>query len=153
MNALTIKQVVAKVALGQSTIYRMIARGEFPKPFSLVGNRTAWLESEVDAWLRQQSGLSIESSTPAAARDVLDTSRLDELARRIAMRITPQALWDLADVAEYLHRSEQHTRQWIITLDGFPRPARIPSGKAAARVHALWRAKDVIAWAESFIEM
>jgi prophage regulatory protein len=51
MNALTIKQVAAKVALGQSTIYRLVAKGEFPKPFPLVGNRTAWLESDIDKWL------------------------------------------------------------------------------------------------------
>lgn len=56
MNALTIKQVAAKVALGQSTIYRLIAKGDFPKPFPLVGNRTAWLEEDIDAWLAEKAG-------------------------------------------------------------------------------------------------
>ncbi|MFM0638033.1 AlpA family transcriptional regulator [Paraburkholderia metrosideri] len=51
MNAIGIKQVAQKVNLGQSTIYRLIAKGEFPKPFPLVGNRTAWLESDIDDWL------------------------------------------------------------------------------------------------------
>ncbi|KWO06216.1 hypothetical protein WM26_31025 [Burkholderia cepacia] len=77
---------------------------------------------------------------------------MDELARKIASRLAPHALWDLEEVAEYLHRSAQHTRQWIVTLDGFPRPIRIPSGKSAAeRAHPLWRAKDVIVWVESHI--
>ncbi|PAJ77302.1 hypothetical protein CJO71_30105 [Burkholderia ubonensis] len=69
------------------------------------------------------------------------------------MCLTPHALWDVTEVAEYLHRSKQHTRQWIITQEGFPRPIRIPSGKGAAeRARPLWRAKDVIAWADLHIE-
>ncbi|MDR5771224.1 MULTISPECIES: AlpA family phage regulatory protein [unclassified Caballeronia] len=51
MNALGIKQVAEKVNLGKSTIYRMIERGEFPKPFVLTGHRTAWVDTEIDAWL------------------------------------------------------------------------------------------------------
>lgn len=53
MNALGIKQVTEKVNLGKSTIYRMIKRGEFPKPFVLVGNRTAWLDTDIDKWLQE----------------------------------------------------------------------------------------------------
>ena len=80
-------------------------------------------------------------------------TEITELAQEIAARLTPHALWDLAELAKYLHRSEQHTRQWIITQEGFPRPIRIPSGKSAAeRARPLWRAKDVIAWAESHVE-
>ncbi|WP_207000627.1 AlpA family transcriptional regulator [Trinickia mobilis] len=56
MRAINIKQVAAKVSLGQSTIYRMIAKGEFPKPFSLGGNRTAWLEEDIDDWLADKAG-------------------------------------------------------------------------------------------------
>lgn len=56
MKALKIKQVAEKVSLGQSTIYRMIAKGEFPKPFSLGANRSAWLEEDIDRWLAQKAG-------------------------------------------------------------------------------------------------
>ncbi|WP_321822103.1 MULTISPECIES: hypothetical protein [unclassified Burkholderia] len=78
---------------------------------------------------------------------------LETLAGQIAAKVSPNALWHLAEVAEYLHRSEQHTRQWIITLSGFPRPIRIPSGKSATeRARPLWRSKDVIEWAESYVE-
>lgn len=67
MNALNIKQVASKVALGQSTIYRLVAKGEFPKPFPLVGNRTAWLESDVDAWLETRVALIRPQTTEQAA--------------------------------------------------------------------------------------
>lgn len=79
---------------------------------------------------------------------------LDKLAERIAAKLSPHALWDLSEVAKYLHRSEQHTRQWIVTLEGFPKPLRIPSGKVTGptRARPMWRSKDVIAWAEDHVE-
>ncbi|KUZ70789.1 transcriptional regulator [Burkholderia ubonensis] len=56
MKALRMKDVAVKVGLGQSTLYRMIAAGTFPKPFELVPGRTAWLEEDVDAWLAEKAG-------------------------------------------------------------------------------------------------
>ncbi|PTB17010.1 hypothetical protein C9I57_30380 [Trinickia symbiotica] len=56
MKAIGIKQVAEKVNLGQSTIYRMISKGQFPRPFSLGGGRTAWIESDIDDWLADKAG-------------------------------------------------------------------------------------------------
>ncbi|CAJ2828272.1 AlpA family phage regulatory protein [Burkholderia pseudomallei] len=156
MNALRIKQVAAKVGLGQSTLYRMIAEGGFPKPFDIAPKRNAWLEEDIDAWLAARAGRQPPAPAARTVADAvaqpLDGESLDELARRIAMRLTPHALWDLIEVAAYLHRSEQHTRQWIVSQDGFPPLIRIPSGKRATEgARLLWRAKDVIAWAESHV--
>ncbi|HDR9878287.1 TPA: AlpA family phage regulatory protein [Burkholderia cenocepacia] len=144
------KDLTKKLGLDQSTLYRMITAGTFPKPFELVPGRTAWLEEDIDVWLAEKAGgVSGATSEPTKG----EREQIDELARKIAARLTPHALWDLAELAAYLHRSEQHTRQWIITQDGFPRPIRIPSGKSATkRARPLWRAKDVIVWAESHIE-
>lgn len=36
--------------LSRATIYRMVARGDFPKPFSVFG-RKLWLEQDVLDWL------------------------------------------------------------------------------------------------------
>jgi len=55
MKALKIKDVVEKVSLGQSTVYKMVAAGEFPRPFQIAPNRVAWVESEVDAWLAERA--------------------------------------------------------------------------------------------------
>ncbi|MBO2974542.1 AlpA family phage regulatory protein [Burkholderia pseudomallei] len=157
MNALRIKQVATKVGLGQSTLYRMIADGSFPKPFEIMPKRNAWIEEEIDDWLAARAGRQVPPPVARTATDPvaqpLDGESLDELARRIAMRLTPHALWDLAEVAAYLHRSEQHTKQWIVSRDDFPSWIRIPSGKRVAEgARLLWRAKDVIAWAESHVE-
>lgn len=51
MKALKIKDVVEKVSLGQSTIYKMVSLGTFPRPFQIAPNRVAWVESEIDDWL------------------------------------------------------------------------------------------------------
>ena len=51
MNVLTIKEVVAKVKLSQSTIYLKIQNGDFPRPMALGERRRVWPEDEIDAWL------------------------------------------------------------------------------------------------------
>jgi prophage regulatory protein len=54
-------QVKARVPRSKSGIYAAIAEGRFPKPIKISGpsgRAVAWLESEIDAWLRQQVELS-----------------------------------------------------------------------------------------------
>lgn len=42
--------VLARTGLSKSTIYAMIARGEFPKAVPL-GSMARWVEDEIDAWV------------------------------------------------------------------------------------------------------
>ncbi|AJX19956.1 AlpA family transcriptional regulator [Burkholderia pseudomallei] len=56
MRAIRIKQVIEKVSLSQSTIYKMMTEGGFPKPFQLAPNRVAWIEEDIDAWLAKKAG-------------------------------------------------------------------------------------------------
>lgn len=56
MKAIRIKEVATKIGLGQSTIYRMIAEGRFPKPFLIAPNRNAWIEEDIDVWLAEKAG-------------------------------------------------------------------------------------------------
>ncbi|MGI4816353.1 MAG: helix-turn-helix transcriptional regulator [Janthinobacterium lividum] len=87
-----------------------------------------------------------------------EATDIDALARRIAAKITPHALWDLAAIALYLHRSENYTRQHLTTLPGFPPAIRLPVakskglGKGKAEGRPLWRSRDIIAWAESHVD-
>ncbi|WP_063533279.1 AlpA family phage regulatory protein [Burkholderia sp. MSMB1589WGS] len=59
MKAIGIEKLVDKVDLGRSTIYRMIAEGKFPKPFQILPNRNAWIESDIDAWLAEKAGKTL----------------------------------------------------------------------------------------------
>ncbi|VVE34060.1 helix-turn-helix transcriptional regulator [Pandoraea commovens] len=69
MKALSVKQVAEKLSLGQSTIYRMVANGEFPEPFVIYGNRKAWMEEDVDAWLAKKAGRPPAQQPPVSQFD------------------------------------------------------------------------------------
>ena len=45
-----------KVGLGQSSIYDLVSRGLFPKPFPLVpgGRAVGWLEEDIDQWISER---------------------------------------------------------------------------------------------------
>lgn len=46
-----VAEVVGIVALGRSTINRMIATGTFPQPVKLTDHRIGWYLHEVQAWM------------------------------------------------------------------------------------------------------
>ena len=51
---LTIDELIAKIKLGKTTIYALIKTHFFPKPKKIAGgNKSVWLESEVDSWLSE----------------------------------------------------------------------------------------------------
>ena len=41
--------------LSRTTIYALMARGEFPKPIKLTGKAVAWPESKIAAWLVERA--------------------------------------------------------------------------------------------------
>jgi prophage regulatory protein len=49
--------LLRKVPFGNSTLYRLIDRGDFPKPIKLGGKDGAavgWLENEVEDWQKRR---------------------------------------------------------------------------------------------------
>ena len=58
-NLLNRQKVQSKTTLSRSSIYELIARGEFPKPVKISGRRVAWLESSVDAWIESRTVANI----------------------------------------------------------------------------------------------
>jgi prophage regulatory protein len=52
---LRIRDVVNETSLSRATIYRMIARGEFPSPIKVSTQRVAWVEGAVQHWKNQQA--------------------------------------------------------------------------------------------------
>lgn len=67
MRAIRIREVIQKISLSQSTIYAMISKGAFPKPFELTPGRVAWIEDDVDSWLATKAGRADEVATTARA--------------------------------------------------------------------------------------
>lgn len=44
-------EVISRVGLGRSTIYRWMADGDFPRPVQLGGHAVAWEEKSIDEWI------------------------------------------------------------------------------------------------------
>lgn len=54
MSFLRLHQVINKVGLKKSAIYKLISEDEFPKPVKLTSRAVAWLECEINDWLEQK---------------------------------------------------------------------------------------------------
>jgi prophage regulatory protein len=49
---LSTKEVLARTGLARSTFYFMRADGRFPAPVKVFDHAVAWLESDVEKWLK-----------------------------------------------------------------------------------------------------
>ena len=52
-TVLRLPDVKSMTGLSRSAIYSRIADGAFPKQISLGGRAVAWLQSDVEAWLKK----------------------------------------------------------------------------------------------------
>lgn len=104
-----------------------------------------------------------DAADKEALQQVIDA--LDGLAPRIPVEVD---LWSTREIAAYLKRSERTIRDGVVVLPGFPPAIRLPAvgshdtsrpprqrisrGRpSAARTglgQPLWKAREVIAWAE-----
>ncbi len=53
-KALRFPQVAEKTGLGRTSLYRLIQRGQFPKPHKLSERISAWDAAAVDTWLSEK---------------------------------------------------------------------------------------------------
>jgi prophage regulatory protein len=53
-RALRLNDVLTKVGISRTQLYRLISRGQFPRQFHLSERTAVWDEAEVDAWLRSK---------------------------------------------------------------------------------------------------
>ena len=51
---LRLPEVLQKVGLSRSSIYRMINNEEFPAPLRLSSNAIGWFESDVNEWINSR---------------------------------------------------------------------------------------------------
>ena len=54
MRFMSLKEVMHKTSLARATIYLYMKNGEFPKSVSLLKYRVAWLEEEVNDWMKKR---------------------------------------------------------------------------------------------------
>lgn len=63
INLLSPKQVINRMSIPSSTLYRWISNGTFPKPIKIGPRRTAFRQADIEQWLDRQSEISIETDT------------------------------------------------------------------------------------------
>ncbi|MDZ7895358.1 MAG: AlpA family phage regulatory protein [Sphingobium sp.] len=51
---LRLRDVLDRVGLSTTTLYRRIRAGEFPKPMKLSAGVSRWRESQVDGWIAEK---------------------------------------------------------------------------------------------------
>jgi prophage regulatory protein len=51
IKLIKLPQVMQITTLSRATVYRLIAKGEFPKQIKLSERASAWIEHEVHEWL------------------------------------------------------------------------------------------------------
>jgi prophage regulatory protein len=73
LSFLRLPAVQKKVPYSKSSIYTMVAAGQFPAPHRLGARAVGWLEHEVDSWIEDRA--TTEPAIPAAPRPPLRTMR------------------------------------------------------------------------------
>lgn len=53
-RVLRFPEVVTATGFKRPTIYKKIARGEFPAPFNIGARSVGWRRSTIEKWLQQQ---------------------------------------------------------------------------------------------------
>lgn len=51
-------QVESRTGLARSSLYALIASGQFPAPIRLTPNTVGWLEHEIERWIAQRAKAS-----------------------------------------------------------------------------------------------
>ncbi|CEO42013.1 AlpA family transcriptional regulator [Photobacterium kishitanii] len=54
MRFIRLKEVMHITGLGRSSIYNYMGEGRFPKTVSLGGRAVAWVESEIQDWIKDK---------------------------------------------------------------------------------------------------
>lgn len=93
------------------------------------------------------TSIQAEMSSDSGGKELLAT-----ILQRLTERVIPVEvdLWDTEHIAAYLKRSYTTVRDKIIVRPDFPRPIKL--NPSQERSHPLYKAREVIEWAESLQE-
>jgi prophage regulatory protein len=58
MKIIDLNEVIKKTTLGKSTIYAYGKAGKMPAQIRLTDRSVGWIESEIDAWLKERAEVS-----------------------------------------------------------------------------------------------
>lgn len=64
---LRLPQVIERVGLKKTAIYKMIATNDFPKQVKLGAHASGWLESDIQKWIMKTAGRAPANDEQQAA--------------------------------------------------------------------------------------
>jgi prophage regulatory protein len=117
LRYLRLREVRDRVGIGQSTIYRMMASGAFPRQVKLSERISVWIESEIEAFMNARIA---ERDQPAQTPEVSLYVRMGEVMRLMGM--THAMIYD------------------GVRAKTFPKWADLPKRGSA------WRKTEIVAW-------
>jgi prophage regulatory protein len=78
---LRLPKVIHRTGLGRSTIYRMVARKQFPSPIRISTRAVAWRQTDIADWIE---GRTPTSSSPDIGNRESTTALFHQLGRALA---------------------------------------------------------------------
>lgn len=55
LRLIRLPEVLNRIGISKTNVYRLIPEGKFPKPVRLGPNSVAWLEEDIDAWILERA--------------------------------------------------------------------------------------------------
>ena len=77
---LTVGQVADIIGCGQSTVWRLLSKGQLPQP-KRIGGMTRWLEADLYTFIRDSSVSKVERKT-----DQTSQAKRNRVKRRLSPR-------------------------------------------------------------------
>jgi hypothetical protein len=86
----------------------------------------------------------------------IEISKVEEIVSRVFQQVWNRVpfeheLWNIDNIAQYLKREPATVRERYTCLPSFPKAIRLPN-KEGKRSYPLYKAAEVIAWTEKFME-
>jgi predicted DNA-binding transcriptional regulator AlpA len=63
-----VAEVMQRIGKSKPTLYRLMAKAGFPRPFMFIGNVPHWRREDVEAWLRARVDTCAEDAAKNSAK-------------------------------------------------------------------------------------
>ena len=60
---LRMREVLRQIGVSRSTVYNLMAKGDFPKPIRIGAQAVGWRASDIEAWIASRGEAPIRSSS------------------------------------------------------------------------------------------
>src|SRR5689334_10901740 len=115
MRLLRINEVVNRVGLGESSVLALVRTKDFPQPVPLSKRAVAWVEDEIEEWMKGRVSRRDGSSAPSPVEVEehplkTQTPQGTTYAEAIRLRLS-ELQWTASSLAKEIGFSREHVRR------------------------------------------